>query len=155
MKNKAYLQSVYADYEKQFSSYIKDSKMEEDKSENPDESDAKMDPEDLDKFVSDLERGDIAVPRNHFPYLIFPRNVYVYLSHEERDRLKYIPVHYDNELDECYLSVEFKEVEKFIPFKIFKVIFIAPQLHFHPIVVFISLKFSHICSIYHQPSLFT
>mmetsp|Transcript_31389 Transcript_31389/g.35862 ORF Transcript_31389/g.35862 Transcript_31389/m.35862 type:complete len:149 (-) Transcript_31389:2436-2882(-) len=42
------------------------------------------------------------------------------MSQEQRDKLKYIPVVYNEETKECHINIKFKEVEKLIPYRIFK-----------------------------------
>lgn len=85
------------------------------------ETEGAMDVEDV--FLSSLECGNIAMPREHFPYLVIPHNVHVFLSQEQRNSLRYIPVDYDKESNECFIKIKYKEVQKFVPYKIFKVSF--------------------------------
>ena len=78
-----------------------------------------------DKFEQSLECGDIAMPRDSFPCLRIPHNISVFMSQEERNDLKYIPIQYHKDTNECVMKVKFRDVQTFIPYRIFKVI-----LHF-------------------------
>ena len=73
------------------------------------------------KLMKSLECGDIAISRDYFPFLVIPHNISVFMSQEERDSLKYVPVQYNKESEECVMKVKFKDVLKFVPYKIFKV----------------------------------
>lgn len=109
-----YLKSVYAQYDSKYAqSRLFDPEKPNESGENTDA--------DSDSFVSSLECGHIAIPRDLFPFLTIPRNVYVFMSQEQRDKLKYIPVVYNEETKECHINIKFKEVEKLIPYRIFKV----------------------------------
>lgn len=108
-----YLRSYYTQYDKVSSTEDSDKK---------DESKMELSPEaELDNLVSSLECGDITVPRDLFSYLVIPRNSYYYLSQDEKEKVKYIPVEYNKETKECYLNIKANEVQKFIPYRIFKV----------------------------------
>lgn len=120
-ERKNYLRSVYASYDSKLTSSTLN-KTESGKDESNENIESTNDV-DLETFTSSLECGNIAIPRDLFPYLTIPRSTFVYLSQEQRDKLKYLPVKYDKSSDECYVSVKFNEVQKFIPYNIFKVLF--------------------------------
>ena len=115
-EKRRYISSFYAQYESKSSTAAQ--------SDSDTKTDVKMDSqEEIDAFMSSLECGDIALPRDLFPYLVFPRNTYIFFTQEEKDNHKYIPVHYNEEEKECYIKVNVNEVQKFVPYRIFKVIF--------------------------------
>ena len=112
-EKKQYLRSIYSQYDKPSV-----------QSTTADDSNEKMDTTDdgdTEAFKSSLECGNIAIPRDLFPYLVVPHNISIFMSQEDRDNLKYLLVQYDKESDECLINIKFKEVRKFIPYKIFKV----------------------------------
>ena len=43
------------------------------------------------------------------------------MTQEQREKIKYVPVVYNKDDNLCYINVKFKEIEKYIPYKIFKV----------------------------------
>ena len=113
-EKRRYISSFYAQYESTSSTLAQ--------SDSDNKTDVKMESqEEIDAFMSSLECGDIALPRDLFPYLVFPRNTYIFFSQEEKDKLKYIPVHHNKEDNECYIKVNVNEVQKFVPYRIFKV----------------------------------
>lgn len=116
-ERRRYLKSIYSQYESKSSTATNGSTHADQSNDNMDATDNV----DLESFKSSLECGNIAVPRDIFPYLVIPHSISVYLTQTERDKLKYIPVHYNREDDECYIQAKFKEIQKFIPYKIFKV----------------------------------
>jgi hypothetical protein len=89
-----YLRSVYASHNYDPPENIKSTKADESNTE----ADGAMDAEDT--FMSSLECGNIAMPRDYFPYLIIPHNVHVFLSQEQRNNVRYIPLDYDKENNE-------------------------------------------------------
>jgi len=110
------LKSIYGQHDYKPSNKLTENSKNDESNENMDVCDS-----DPDSFKSSLECGNIAVPRDLFPYLIISENRKYHLTPEQRSNLKYIPVFYDKDKDECFINIKFKEIQKFIPYKIFKV----------------------------------
>lgn len=113
-ERKNYYRSVYSQYENKYS-------IPAEQNENNANSTQANSP-DITSIMSSLECGDIAIPRDIFPFLIVPRNIYVFMTQDQRDKIKYIPVAYNKDENICYINIKFKEIEKYIPYRIFKVI---------------------------------
>lgn len=113
-EKRKYIASIYSSYESKYSTA--------EKTESDTKEDSKMEIDDV-SFKSSLECGHIALPRDMFPFLVFPNNSYLFYNREEKDKLKYIPVEYSSETDECYIKVKVSEVHKYVPYRIFKVRF--------------------------------
>lgn len=108
-ERKNYLKSIYGHYDSKSSLVDKDENMEVSNELDPEE------------FKLSLECGHIAIPRDLFPFLLIPENKKLHMTKEQRETLKYIPVVYNKEKEECHINMRFKEISKFVPYKIFKV----------------------------------
>ena len=60
-----------------------------------------------------------AVSRELFPYLHIPRVKYVYLTDEEKEQSKLLPILRNG--DERYVEFPDTEVQKFVPHRLFSV----------------------------------
>ena len=107
-EKQSYLRSIYTSH-----NYSRP-KEEEKEDEVMDEEDKQV------KFMEDLEAENISVPRNLFKYLIIPHQISVFMTQEQRDQLKYISIQYNKDESDCILNVKYSDVQKYVPYKIFK-----------------------------------
>ena len=75
-ERRSYYSSIYSQYDSKYSTPA----YQKDKNENSDQ----LSTTDLQYVLSSLECGDIAIPRDLFPFLTVPRNVFIFMSQEQR-----------------------------------------------------------------------